>query len=67
MQPLVEAGLVQVNSRGHYRVPVSRTPQAPKEPTSHVRKSSTKIVGDDYFPTSNGPQVIAGDYFPSTD
>ena len=67
MQPLIEAGLVQVNSRGHYRVPVNRRPQAPSKPASHPDKPPAKIVGDDYFPTNNGPRVIAGDYFPSTD
>ncbi len=72
MSPLLEAGLIEVNARGHYRVALSAQPrdepQASVEPASSApRKSQMKIVGDDYFPTSYGPRVVEGDYFPTTD
>jgi hypothetical protein len=64
MSPLLDAGLIEVNARGHYRVPASARPHAPAKPASPApRKSPKKIVGDDYFPTSNRPRIIEGDYF----
>jgi hypothetical protein len=68
MPSLVDAGLVEVNERGHYRVPAGTQPLAPpKRPSPAPRNSKTKIVGDDYFPTSDGPNIVEGDYFPSSD
>jgi len=70
MSPLLEAGLIEVNARGHYRViptaqPAS-APQAPVKPCARAsNKSQAKVVGDDYFPTHNGPVIVDGDYFPS--
>jgi hypothetical protein len=67
---LLEAGLVEVNARGHYRVPPSTQPQPhePVKPTPPAsRKSRVKIVGDDYFPVTNRPIIVDGDYFPPTD
>jgi hypothetical protein len=71
MSHLVDAGLIEVNARGHYRVPVSEhphtQPDASAMPTYPApRKSRAKIVGDDYFPTRDG-RVVEGDYFPSTE
>ncbi len=68
MAPLVDAGLVQVNARGHYRVPPSEQPSPPPKPApTPVRKIVGKILGDDYFPANDGPRIVAGDYFPATD
>ena len=69
MSPLLDAGLIEVNARGHYRVAFSAQHRAELqesvEPASSApRKSRMKIVGDDYFPTSNGPRIVEGDYFP---
>ena len=68
MQPLVEAGLIQVNSRGHYRVPAKVQSHASAELSCPPPgKSPAKIVGDNYFPTLKGPMLIEGDYFPNAD
>jgi hypothetical protein len=71
MSHLVDTGLIEVNGRGHYRVPVGEHPPtqsyATAMPTSpEPRKSRAEIVGDDYFPTRDG-RVVEGDYFPSTE
>ena len=72
MSPLVDAGLLEVNSRGHYRVPVNRQdkaqPQAAAKPTPPPPpKQRGKVLGDNYFPTSEESQIVAGDYFPTSD
>ena len=66
--PLVEAGLIQVNARGHYRVPTNGQPQSPTKPASRPqRQSKAGIIGDDYFPTKEIRRIVGGDYFPTTD
>jgi hypothetical protein len=72
MAHLIEAGLLEVNARGHYRAQTdteSETkPQAPA--TSTLRSIFTpgpKVVGDDYFPAGEQPRIVGGDYFPVTD
>ena len=68
MSPLLDAGLIEVNARGHYRVRTKVQPHTPAKASAPSRqKSQGKIVGDDYFPTSNTPRIIEGDYFPTTD
>ena len=72
MPPLLEAGLLEINSRGHYRHVGSAQPEtkpaAPAAPVSSPRrKLKAAIVGDDYFPSSEGPSIIGGDYFPAAD
>ena len=69
MAPLVEAGLIQVNARGHYRVPNCEEPQSLAKPASRRphRQSKAGIVGDDYFPTKEVIRIVGGDYFPTTD
>jgi hypothetical protein len=68
MSPLVDAKLVEVNARGHYRVASSAPSHAPAKPTAPAsRKSRAKIVGDNYFPTNDGPRIVQGDYFPAND
>jgi len=68
MAPLVEAGLIQVNPRGHYRVPTNGQPQSvAKQASRSQRQSKTGIVGDDYFPTKVVRQIVGGDYFPVSD
>ena len=72
LTPMVEAGLLEVNSRGHYRhrcteEPVT-TPQTPSmPPLQTTKKLKAKVVGDDYFPASYGPKIVGGDYFPDSD
>ena len=72
MSSLVENGFLEVNARGHYRCKGPSAPEpkpqapAPKA-SSLARKFKAKIVGDDYFPGSDGPVIIAGDYFPTGD
>ena len=70
MSSLLEAGLIEVNARGHYRVPPTPQPDCTSEASarpspSASNKSQAKIVGEDYFPASNVPKIIAGDYFPT--
>lgn len=68
MPLLLDAGLIEVNARGHYRVPVGAQLQTPAQPASPAPcKSPANIVGDDYFPTSNKSRIVEGDYFPATD
>lgn len=74
MPLMMDAGIVEVNARGHYRV---QTPdQPPPQPQHHphakpasstAHKPRGKVLGDDYFPASDGPRVVAGDYFPTSD
>lgn len=69
MAPLMEAGLIEVNSRGHYRhmsgATVEPKPKTPVLPAKPQRKIKAKVVGDDYFPSSEGPRIVGGDYFPA--
>jgi len=68
MSPLLDAGLIEVNARGHYRVPARVEPHvSAKLATPAPHKSGAKIVGGDYFPTSKRPRIVEGDYFPTTD
>lgn len=65
---LLDAGLIEVNSRGHYRLTASAQPPIPAEPAAPTPpKSRTSIVGDDYFPTSRPQRIVGGGYFPETD
>jgi len=67
MSPLLDAGLIEVNARGHYRVPGTPDdqPEAPAKPASPApRKPKAEIVGDDYFPKTTTPRIVGGDYFP---
>ena len=75
MSPLVDAGLLEVNARGHYRVPPSRQAQAQPQPQPSAKPESPppprdkrgKVLGDDYFPSSEETRIVAGDYFPTSD
>ncbi len=68
VSPLLDAGLIEVNARGHYRAPVAAQPHAPaKRPSPSPPRSRGKVLGDDYFPENEGPRIVAGDYFPPTD
>jgi hypothetical protein len=65
MQPLLEAGLIEVNERGHYRVPASEPPPEPTQSAPRPpRTRSARIVGDDYFPAKELKRIVGGDYFP---
>ncbi|HEV2394471.1 MAG TPA: hypothetical protein VG146_19140 [Verrucomicrobiae bacterium] len=67
MSPLLESGLIEVNARGHYRVPGGGQAPAPANPPApKARKPRGKILGGDYFPASEGPQIVGGDYFPAS-
>jgi hypothetical protein len=67
MGPLVEAGMLEMNERGHYRLkgaePAGPTrtslPRAPE-------KVQRKVVGDDYFPSVEQCGVVGDNYFPQT-
>ncbi len=68
MNPLVEAGLIEMNERGHYRVkspeqskPETRTQTPAHRPTTHSRN---RVVGDDYFPAAQTVGVVGDNYFP---
>ena len=72
LTPMVEAGVLEVNSRGHYRHFSSEkaenmTQSAPAMPPLQTKKLKAKVVGDDYFPSSYGPKIVGGDYFPESD
>ncbi len=70
MAPLLEAGLVQINARGHYSVPDHRKPAKKPEPIAEpARRPRKPVISDDYCPESADPEghVVGGDYFPSLD
>lgn len=69
MSFLIDADLIEVNARGHYRLLPTSQPAA--APQTHVKpsprapgKSQAKVVGDDYFPARSGPLIVDGNYFP---
>ena len=71
MTPLVEAGVLEVNARGHYRVkPTAESENQTKKPDAPVARAERKlratVVGDDYFPSGQAV-IVGGDYFPSSD
>jgi hypothetical protein len=67
MQPLLEAGHIQVNARGHYRVPSNEPPKAQTStsPRPAYDPVAAKVVGDDYFPSKQLRPIVGGDYFPT--
>jgi hypothetical protein len=63
---LLEAGLIEVNERGHCRSLSGAQSKGPAKPVAHAAaKGPTKIVGDNYFPTCELHGIVGGDYFPS--
>ena len=69
MGPLLDAGLVQINARGHYCVPNHGSPsrQQPKPPSVPARPRA-KTVGRDCFPEDESTGcIVGGDYFPPLD
>jgi hypothetical protein len=68
MNPLVEAGIIEMNERGHYRAKEAERPAATPTPSARaVKKPRGKIVGGDYFPTPQGSGVVGDNYFPPVD
>ena len=65
--PLLEAGLIEMNARGHYRCFASAQPPGPAQSSPTPPKLHSKIVGDDYFPTPELQRIVGGDYFPGND
>ncbi len=68
--PLLDAGLLEMNERGHYRLrnkdggqktPPSVRTSAPRP----GKKIQGKVVGDDYFPTVKGSGIVGDNYFPT--
>src|SRR5215510_10854723 len=69
ISPLVEAGILEVNARGHYRWPMKEQPeskpQAASSPSFLVKSEPrARVVGDNYFSASDAPRIVGGDYFP---
>lgn len=70
MTPLLDAGLVEINARGHYCVPnlakAVRHPEA--SPTSPLKREP-KIMDGGYSSesASRSPRIVGDDYFPSSD
>ena len=64
MPPLLDAGLIEVNGRGHYRFLAASQPPELAKLTLTPAKFDAKIVGEDYFPTGEVHGVVDGDYFP---
>ena len=66
VQPLVEAGLIEANSRGHFRIKGGGPPEVrPSKPVATPpAKQHGVVLGDDYFPAISTPKIVAGDYFP---
>jgi len=62
---LLEAGLIEINERGHCRSLSGSQSKEPAKPVAHPAKRPAKIIGDDYFPTSELHGIVGGDYFPS--
>ncbi len=72
MLPLREAGLIEINARGHYRIVAEESSVAQEvivrsASTAATWKTEAGIVGDDYFPKNEGPRIVAGDYFSGDD
>ena len=72
MAPLVDAGLIEINARGHYRACGEAEPETNPEPQAttafcSIFNCGPKVIGDDYFPGGEQPRIVAGDYFPVTD
>jgi hypothetical protein len=73
MGPLVEAGMIEVNERGHFRVKGTEPPTAnpPKQPRPvapvPVPKIQRKVVGGDYFPAVEESRIVGDNYFPHDD
>jgi hypothetical protein len=69
LSPLVEAGLIEVNERGHFRIKGSGTAQSSSRQHS-TRPATTpqiqrKVIGDDYFPAAEKtPRLVGDNYFP---
>ena len=66
MSSLVDAGLVEINEHGHYRL-VSKDKAVPasSQPTAAAAQPQSGVVGDDYFPAPHVPAIVDGNYFPS--
>jgi hypothetical protein len=68
MARLVEANLIEVNERGHYRSIVEeeepKTPKAGPGPTP--KELPARTVGENYFPAGDNAGVVGEDYFPAT-
>jgi hypothetical protein len=62
MTRLVDAKLIQVNERGHYRYITGN--ESPEEATSPFIIEQ-QLIGDDYFPASGEPRLVGEDFFPS--
>lgn len=64
LPPLLEASLIEVNARGHYRFLAGSQPAALAKLTLPPAKFDAKIVGEDYFPTGEVHGIVDGNYFP---
>jgi len=67
MGPLVEAGLIEINERGHYRCQEAQGPVKTRtQKPAAAQKPQRKVVGDDYFPAPKNVGIVGDNYFPST-
>src|SRR5690348_8093234 len=65
MLPLVEAGLIEMNARGHYRCrmkaePESKPQAAPSASFQANVKQRGRVVGDNYYAASDAPRIVGG-------
>jgi hypothetical protein len=67
LPPLLEDGLIEVNARGHYRLLAASSPKLEAKSPPIRPKRLLRIVGDNYFPTSELHGIVGGDYFPRND
>jgi hypothetical protein len=69
--PLVEADLLEMNERGHYRLKNKDAGQKAAAPARSpaprpAKKIQGKVVGDDYFPTLKESGIVGDNYFPGS-
>lgn len=65
MSRLVEAKLVEMNERGHYRFPVDTKASAKPKSKAKPKTKRGQTIGDNYFPEGDTGRIIGDNYFPA--